>query len=97
MLISFILFLLWLIGWFVSYSLLSRALIIDVGIKSWDNTDRKFCAAVSLSSWAGAIIALVILSWFKIVILSWFKIKVHLDPMDLSNSFMNFLKKLEPK
>lgn len=89
MLLGFILFLLWLIGWFISYYLLSRALMISAGIKNWNNTDRKLCAAISISSWIGAMIAFAILLWFKL--------KLHLDPRDLDNSFINFLKKLEPK
>lgn len=83
-------FIIWLIGWSVSYYLLSRVTIMYIiGLKSWDNFDRKICATVSLLSWVGVVIALLILTWFKL--------KLHLDPMDLENSFMNFLKRLEPE
>jgi len=86
MLIGFLIVLIYIMGWFVSYAVLSRAVMkcYEASNLTWGDYDRRMCASVSLSSWVGALFASIMLLWF-----------ICLDPMDLDNSFIDFLKKLE--
>ena len=80
-------FIIWLIGWFVSYAILSRtASVLITSPKEWDNTDRAFCAGFSLLSWVTVIFCLHVLAYRKIK-----KYKV------VPKWVIPFLKKLEPK
>ncbi len=80
-------FIIWLVGWFASYAILARASTSDfITPGKWDNTDRAFCAGLSILSWLMVLICLVALIGQTIR-----KYKV------LPKWVIPFLKKLEPK
>lgn len=80
-------FIIWMIGWFVSYAVLSRvASNLITSPKNWDNVDRRFCAGLSILSWLMVLICLIALACQKIK-----KYKI------VPKWIVPFLKKLEPK
>ncbi len=83
-----LIFIIWLIGWFVSYAVSSRLAMSGfiTTRENWDNFDRKFCVALSLLSWVMVMICLAILFCLKISKISLF-----------GKYIVPFLKKLERK
>ncbi len=80
-------FIIWLIGWFVSYAVLSRvASQLITSPERWDNIDRGFCAGLSISSWFMVLLCLTVLLIRKLKKFN-----------ALGKYIIPLLKKLEPK
>jgi hypothetical protein len=85
-------FIIWLIGWFVAYFLMSR--VIGHGFSTWTGQDRLICSALSLVSWIAVIASGAVLIGIAIS-------NIKYDRFIKNNKFIkiivSFLKKLEPK
>lgn len=63
-------FIIWMIGWFVSYAMMTRVVFNNpTAYKEWDNVGRVFCMVICIIfSWVVALICLVVLVFPKWIV-----------------------------